>query len=62
MTARVDAAAVASKRSEPPPKTAPEPAPASRGVVRADSSGKALVAIGTASTAYGTTNTAQANP
>src|ERR1700757_4487259 len=52
MTARVDAAAVASRRSEPPAKTAPEPAPASRETSEAaDSSGKVLVAIGTASTA-----------
>ena len=52
MTARVDAAAVASKRSEPPPKTTPEPGPASRETSEAaDSSGKVLVAIGTASTA-----------
>src|ERR1700733_7944629 len=43
VTARVEVALVASKRSS-----------------RAASSGKALVAIGTASTAYGTKNTAQA--
>ena len=51
MAARVDAAAVTSN-------------PRGRDVspLCVDSSGKALVAIGTASTAKGTTNTAHANP
>ena len=56
MTALVDAAAV---RSNPGPARAPLP---SVPVSCLDSSGKALVAIGIASTAYGTMNTAQANP
>ncbi len=55
MTARVDAAAV---RSNAP--LAALPAAGSASCV--ESSGKALVAIGTASTANGTMNTAQANP
>src|ERR1700733_11867201 len=56
MTALVEAAAV---RLNPP---SPAPAAASAPTSRVDSSGNALVAIGTASTAYGTTNTAQAKP
>jgi len=54
-TARVDAALVTA--NAPSSGSGPGPVPE-----RADSSGNALVAMGTARTAYGTMNTAQANP
>ena len=59
MTARVEIAAVSSKPGRPTP---PPTARAGRASAPAERAGNALVAIGTASTANGTMNTAQAKP